>query len=198
MTTAATTAATVVAALTMTAAPAHADGVSRNDSGADVWTYDYDAEPADREVVKSPLRVNVAVEQVRATHTRDALVVRAQMRSLARNTDYFYLNVVTKDQDDQQFVSFLQVSPSDRDGNASVQAVGGPAVPCSGIRHLVDYGAEVLRLKVPRSCLDDPARFTVRGSVVNFPAGTPSGDVHLDQLFTDTSKNVATGSLARD
>ncbi|QIK67855.1 hypothetical protein G7072_17230 [Nocardioides sp. HDW12B] len=185
------------AALVLTgAAPAGAQTVGRDDSGADVFTWDTSASPAT--VTPSSRTTNVAVERVVVKHTRSAFVVATQMSSLARNGDYFYLNAVLTLPDETTYSSFLVVEPDDRNGRSVLQSpAGGSTIACRTMTHTVDYRADRLRLVVPRSCFGAPASFQVSGAVIDYPAGAPGGRVHVDQLFSETRSSVKTEPLAR-
>ena len=184
------------ATLALTTAPAGAEGVARDDRGSDVYTWDTDDESPT--LAESQKTSNVAVQQVQAKHTRDALVVATQMRSLTRNSDYFYLNTIIKRGDGTTYSSFLVVEPEDRNGRTILQTpAGGSTIECSGITHDVDYRDDRLRIRVPRSCLGNPARFQAYGAVINYPAGSVQGRIHVDQLFGSTSNGAATGFLDR-
>ena len=90
------------------------------------------------------------------------------------------------------------VDPDDRNGRSVLQTpAGGDTIACRGMTHDVDYRNDSLRLSVPRGCLDDPARFRAYGAVVNYPAGSIQGRIHVDQLFSSTSSGVATEFLDR-
>ena len=185
-----------VAALVLAAAPALAEGVTRDDQGSDVYTWDTDSQ--DRTPTPSTKTTNVAVQEVRVAHTRDAFVVRTQMRSLVRNGDYFYLNAIAQRTDGTTYSAFLSVRSSDRNGATVLQSpAGGSTVACRGMTHDVDYARDRLRLSVPRSCLGNPTTFRAYGAVVNYPAGSVRGRIHVDQLLSSTSSGATTDFLDR-
>ena len=185
-----------IATVALTPAPAGAEGVGRDDRGRDVYTWDTEDESPT--VRQSPRTTNVAVQQVQAKHTRDALVVATQMRSLTRNSDYFYLNAIIERGDGTTYSSFLVVEPADRDGRTVLQTpAGGSTIECRGMTHDVDYREDRLRITVPRSCLGNPGRFRAYGAVINDPAGSVQGRVHVDQLFSSTSSSATTDFLDR-
>ena len=74
---------------------------------------------------------------------------------------------------------------------------GGETIACRGMTHDVDYRDDRLRITVPRRCLGDPARFRAYGAVINYPAGSVQGRIHVDQLFSSTADGAATGFLDR-
>ena len=161
-------------ATVLSAVPAGAESVARDDLGSDVYTWNTDDESPT--VTESRRARNVAVQQVRAKHTRDAYVVATQMRSLSRNSDYFYLNSIIQRGDGTTYSAFLIVEPDDRNGRTVLQTpAGGETIACRGMTHDVDYRDDRLRITVPRRCLGDPARFRAYGAVINYPAGSVQG-----------------------
>lgn len=166
--------------LASTTGPASADLWRHQDPTGDVWKFDIESGV----MVESSLRTNVDLLRTSARHAPRAVYFRAKFANLARTTDRvaFYVNVRTSANDEVHSL-IASFDPRHRDGIGGYSC--GPGETCKGLRVRVDYAHDIVMLRVPRECLDNPRWIRYQAYVVNYhhPAGTV-GNEHRDQALT--------------
>ena len=150
---AATLAALAVPALLSTSATAQearTTEVTVRDGAGDVWTAPvggdtFTAAPEQR--VGDVLRMRVA-------HRHEAVTVRLVFADLRRAGSAFYeLDLRT---DKGAASAQVEAGRHHWAGRQHLWAADGNQLTCAGMTHRIDYDANVVTLRIPRSCLGDP------------------------------------------
>jgi hypothetical protein len=166
--------------LASTAGAATADIWRHPDPTGDVWKFDADAGV----MVKSSLRTNVDLLLTSARYAPRAVYFRARFANLARTTDSvaFFVNVRTSANDEVHSL-VASFDPRHRDGLGGYSC--GPGETCKGLRVRIDYAHDIVLLRVPRRCFDNPRWIRYQASVLNYhhPNGTV-GNEHTDNALT--------------
>lgn len=122
------------------------------DGTSDVWASpvgagDYTRRPAQQ--VHDVTRVVLA-------HRAHAIVVRMRFAGLARaGRQWFDVGIVTPD---SGWAAGIAASPRNPDGRHTLYEDGGERPDrCAAMTHTIDYDSDLVTLRVPRSCVGDPA-----------------------------------------
>jgi hypothetical protein len=95
------------------------------------------------------------VKRAVVSHRPHAVVVRARYDNLRRiGTQRYWTGIATRRGD-----FFIEVAsrPGSRAGRHTLyDGVAGSKLSCGRLSHDIDYAADVVRVRVPRSCLDRP------------------------------------------
>ena len=146
-------------ALPVSAAPlAYAEPVSRVtiiDARGDMWRMPQDGPP----LVAAPRQRRGDIRRTTIRHGVHAFNVRTQFSELARRLQYqgFVIRVRTN-AGVRRYITIAAGKFGPRTfwrGFVSVERPNGPDVDCAAA-HRINYTTNVIRLRVPRSCLNDP------------------------------------------
>lgn len=136
--------------------PALADMKTHRDSIGDVILIG----PEDGSLTPQPSWKGGDITRIRVAHRAARVVVRMAFRDVARrmSNSYFYRIKTPKE-------VFLVDGYTDADHPQGGWFVGSEtrkkSVACPGLRHLVDYTTERVKISVPRACLRRPGRVRV-------------------------------------
>jgi hypothetical protein len=175
---AATTAATVagLALLVATTASADARPVYHDDQTHDVLKYDDSAQ----EPVGAPDQVNGDIVR---THLWHAHRVGAQVRfaDLQKTGDFRadVLRIHTNENVNRTVM--ISAGPGNWRGSVDLTKANGDTVPCR-VAHSIDYTANVVTVRVPRSCLSRP-RWVSMGFGSLTSDGDDTGTMYLDDAL---------------
>ena len=151
--------ATLVATLVVTAGVASADQERLVDPAGDMW-----AAADDGSSVPAPGSSQGDLTRAKLTYEGDKVVVRLKFVNLARRGAYAqYLVVVQGHRDHRTREIVLEAGPGRWAGRARVYRPHGDLVASCPVAHVIDYGAEVVRVRVNRACLAKPG--SVRANV---------------------------------
>jgi len=145
--------ATAAAALLspLAAGPAAARTTGLSDPRGDSWTTNaqYEWERVDGPSQADLTRVTIA-------HNRRAVVVRARYAHLDRKGFTFQLGMGIR-ANTQRGSSYAVVMRDRRKwrGTSGISDGRGPERDC-GVTHRIDYRRDLVRLRIPRACLDNP------------------------------------------
>jgi hypothetical protein len=153
-----------------------------HDGAHDVWKVDQ-AFPQDNEMVDKP---KVDVLRMAVTHRSTAVTVRMKFVDLRRSGWQRYdAKIKTPD---RVYVAGMIAHKNLRAGVSDLYR-GSNVQQCDGLSHEIDYAADVVVLRVPRSCLGNPDWVRVQG--INFLWPNPRDDEHL---FADNPHTHAAGA----
>lgn len=88
-------------------------------------------------------------------HDRTAITIRTKFSELSRQPAFYLLAARLRTSAGMRRGLDLFVDESDWQGDADLRRPDGRRVKCA-IPHHIDYTRNVIRLRVPRSCLSDP------------------------------------------
>jgi hypothetical protein len=153
---------TAVAALLapLAAAPAAAESVGLADPRGDTWTTNqhYEWERHDG-------RSQADLTRVRIAHNEHAVVVRARYAHLNRTGLTFQLGASIRTDQGKTSYATVRRDRGQWRGTSGISERRRPQRDC-GVTHRIDYERDVVRLRIPRECLDGPrwVRLQVRTS----------------------------------
>ncbi|HWL98196.1 MAG TPA: hypothetical protein VNP20_12675 [Nocardioidaceae bacterium] len=159
----ATTAACALALTVTDPALARADTRGFIEVRGDVWSMD---DPSRGQHTRVPNRRQGDIRRTFFSHRDHQVIIRTKFAELARKGGFILM--ATKLQTNTGLVRrvFLTASPFQRThqwrGLTEVNRPNGTAVDC-GATHRIDYTQNVVRIRVPRVCLNDPR--SVRASL---------------------------------
>jgi hypothetical protein len=147
----ATTFAAVVLALLLPAGPAAAEHLTVRDARGDMVKLEEGSEdptPAPR------VRIGDVVHTT-FRHTGRHVVVWTKLAALDRSGRRFRVWVDIQSGARSTWLLGVETTPRDRNGHTLFMNGRGRDIPCA-IQHRVDYARDVVRVSVPRRCLDTP------------------------------------------
>jgi hypothetical protein len=162
---------------------AHAAEEVIRDARGDVVAYD---SVTGREWV-APSSANGDILRTRIVHNQHAVLVRVNFRALNRRGDFRsdQLRILTNDSLRREV--HLVAGPGFWRGTAWMARPNGREVRCD-ITHSIDYANNVVRIRIPRSCLGNPrwvrvgvGSFWSDGSLMFFDDAQLNGEIR-DQL----------------
>ena len=151
------------AGLVASGAPAHAEKAVVDDPFRDVWRVSY-AEDASWQEIGTKRNVDIDRSVIR--HGGQNVVATTTFKSLRKQGDRYVAGWVVRTDEGREFLVAVQAeggawagalvvvetNPPPVDGESESQ----PAViECDAV-HEIDYSADTLAIRVPRSCLGDP------------------------------------------
>lgn len=141
------------------ASPAAAQTFTFSDAAGDTW---YSTESADAEL--APTNTQGDLVRTVVKHERKVVVVRLKFADLARRGSYAQYAVLLEGSRDRK-VREVVVEASHRNwaGRVRVFKRNGDLVSQCQVRHGIDYGADVVRIRVARTCLNRPG--SVRANI---------------------------------
>lgn len=142
------------AAPAWSAPPPGADVVTRvvlEDGTGDVWVIG----DGDDEYVPAGDKPTVDVTRAVASHRAHSVVVRMHVANLKKAGSQAFM-AVYRTRDAYGLVS-VTTGPGTRSGRHLLVDGRFARIPCDGLTHDVDYEADLVSVRVPRSCLDRPA-----------------------------------------
>ncbi|KQZ70078.1 hypothetical protein ASD66_10390 [Nocardioides sp. Root151] len=163
--------ATTVCLTASTAAAAHAEKVVHRDARGDVIRQDYSFETETETETPVPTVKSSDITSTVVDHRRDNVFVTVRHAELDSHLDLLHgylFSLVTNERLGRTVV--LHVSPStSRQGEVKLVTQAGRRVTCIGLRGRIDYRANTVRIRVPRSCLSNPR--WVRAGIYTFHTG---------------------------
>ena len=100
-------------------------------------------------------RPTADVRRAVVRHRSGAVVVRTRFENLRRVGVQSHAAGLTTD--DGDFFVEVTSRPGKRSGRRALyDGPGGERIECAGMSHRIDYAAETVKVRVPRSCLRDP------------------------------------------
>lgn len=150
-------------------APAQADRYSRDDAARDVttssctytWPEDPEAEAVETcdEYHVDATRTEGDILRTTVNHGTKNVVVRAQFSELTRSTTQFRAFVaplVTNEGYKRELVVLFDPDSGSTYGEVQLFLPNGEKASCTGEAKVVDFTANVIEARVPRSCLSMP------------------------------------------
>jgi hypothetical protein len=132
--------------------PALAESSTVRDATGDMWTVREGATDGEH----APGARIGDIARTTFTHTETGVVVRARFVELAPVGRRFTLWVGMRSRDGRETTLGVRASRRDRDGHTVLMDERGRDVDCV-VRHRIGYVRNVVRVVVPRACLDRPA-----------------------------------------
>jgi hypothetical protein len=132
--------------------PAFAESVTVRDATGDMWTVREGATDGEH----APGARIGDIARTTFTHTATRVVVRARFVELAPVGRRFTLWVGMRSRDGRETTLGVRASRRDRDGHTVLMDERGRDLDCV-VRHRIGYVRNVVRVVVPRACLDRPA-----------------------------------------
>jgi hypothetical protein len=132
--------------------PAFAESVTVRDATGDMWTVREGATDGEH----APGARIGDIARTTFTHTATRVVVRARFVELAPVGRRFTLWVGMRSRDGRETILGVRASRRDRDGHTVLMDARGRDLDCV-VRHRIGYVRNVVRVVVPRACLDRPA-----------------------------------------
>ncbi len=148
-----------VVTLVATAGAATAEQERLVDPSGDMW-----ASAADGSSVPAPGSSQSDVTLAKVSYQGRQVVVRLKFVDLAKKGSYAqYVVVLQGHRDLRTREIVLEAGPHRWDGRARVYKPHGDLVTNCPVAHRIDYGTEVVRVRLDRACLDKPG--SVRANV---------------------------------
>jgi hypothetical protein len=148
-----------VVTLVATAGAATAQQERLVDPRGDMW-----ASAADGSSVPAPGSSQSDVTRAKVSYQGGQVVVRLKFVDLAKTGSYAqYVVVLQGHRDLRTREIVLEAGPHRWDGRARVYKPHGDLVTNCPVAHRIDYGTEVVRVRLDRACLDKPG--SVRANV---------------------------------
>ena len=148
-----------VATLIATGGAANAEQERLVDPAGDMW-----ATAADGTSVPAPGSSQSDIIRAKVSYQDAKVVVRLAFAKLAKRGSYAQYAVVLQGHRDHLTREIvLEAGPGRWAGRARVYKRHGDLVENCPVGHLIDYGADVVRVRVNRACLDKPG--SVRANV---------------------------------
>lgn len=176
-----------VACLALVAAPfvsmgvAHAQNVSLVDGRGDMWRLD--ESQSTETLTAAPQHVNGDVRRVTVRHRTHALLVRARFVDLRRSGEAVGLGGdIRTNEGLRRSFSVFGVRHHWR-ALVELDRRNGDAVDCA-ITSSIDYAVDVIEVRIPRSCLDDPRWVQLQIGGIHI-AGGDVGGFYIDDAQTD-------------
>ncbi|KRF16174.1 hypothetical protein ASH02_06150 [Nocardioides sp. Soil796] len=171
--------ATTVCLTAGTMSSAHAEKVVHRDARGDVIRVDYSDESGKDTQTPTP---NTTAGDITATvvdHRRDNVFVTVRYVDLRPRDEMqgHFISLITNERIRRDITVFVFASSS-LQGDVEMTTGASKVVKCSGLRTAIDYRANTLRLRVPRSCLSNPR--WVRAGI-----GTFRSPADFDRMFVD-------------
>jgi hypothetical protein len=148
-----------VATLVATAGAASAEQERLVDPRGDMW-----AAAADGTSLPAPGSSQSDITRAKVSYQGRQVVVRLKFVDLAKTGSYAqYVVVLQGHRDNRTREIVLEAGPHRWDGRARVYKPHGDLVTNCPVAHRIDYGTEVVRVRLDRACLDKPG--SVRANV---------------------------------
>jgi hypothetical protein len=144
------TAGVVVTAL-LGAAPVTAAELTLQDARHDMWVIEEGStqpDPAPAARIGDVLRTTFR-------HEDHFVVITSSFLELRRTGQRFTVWVNMRDQKGTETTAGIRTSPHNRYGRALLFTSRGEDIPCN-VRHRVNYKRDLVRIAIPRRCLDTP------------------------------------------
>jgi hypothetical protein len=162
-----------VATLLAVAGPASAQQLRLTDPRGDMWV-----SAADGSSLPAPGSSQSDVTRAKVSYRGDKVVVRLKFVDLAKRGSYAqYVAVLQGHRDHRTREIVLEAGPHRWKGRARVYKRHGDLVTNCKVVHRIDYGTEVVRVRVSRACLAEPG--SVRANV-NIYRASGSGVFYSD------------------
>lgn len=144
--------ATVAAATLLLPTAASAETLALVDATEDTYRYDMESGT----YVAAGSQVNVDLARMVVKHTDRRVLVKARYAELRRsgNDIMFLLRVRTNEGIKRDLT--VETIMSGWKGSAMIDKPNGDEVKCRGLRHDIDYDANVLTVSAPRTCFSKP------------------------------------------
>jgi hypothetical protein len=131
----------------------------------------------------------VDISTARIGHRSHQVRVRLSLVDLRKRPTPQTVQVEIRTPD--RFVAFLTMGPGQRAGTHRLMRDGYHPATCGGLTHLVSYADDVVALRIPRGCLDQPSFVRVRIYVDLYKPGTSDT---LPYSFWDNPHNDRLGA----
>lgn len=164
------------------AGPAAAQEITFRDPAGDVW---YSAAGAAAE--PSPGSTFGDLTRTVVKHDRKTVVVRLGFADLGRRGAYAQYAVLLEGSRDRRVREVVvEASPRNWAGRVRVFKRNGDLVRTCGARHRIDYDANTVTVRVPRTCLNRPGSVRANVNVYRADAGEGvySDNAHDAQEFS--------------
>jgi hypothetical protein len=171
--------AALVAAATVVLLPvaASAASLSIDDATGDTFLAKYDESTDTSTYEPSGSQVNVDLDEVVVRHTARKVTATARYADLKRNDKQFmYLLRLRTDEGLKRDVT-VDTLFSGWNGAVDLTKPNGDPVKCRGLDLAIDYAADTLTVKVPRSCLSNPRYVEAFTVAAGF---SEAGDQYID------------------
>jgi hypothetical protein len=153
------------------------------DGRGDMWSTGADGREA-----PAPESEQGDVTRMKTGYREDRIVVRLAFVDLVRSGSYAqYVVLVQGHRDREVREVVLTASPQHWDGRVRVYRKGGDVVADCQVRHRIDYDREVVRLRVPRSCLHRPGSVRVNA---NLARADSSGTFYTDNPHDGSARST--------
>jgi hypothetical protein len=174
-----------VAAAVLTAVPAaaaSAQTVLHRDATHDVRSVD-EASTSNAST-REPRVPQGDISVIAITHARRLVTVSVKFRDLDKSAPWLHEFSFRTDTGKRREVD-LFAGPGSWSGQQTFGTSTGTKVPCSGLRHTIDYVKHKVTLTVPRSCLGKPRWVQVAEGTVRFGDSDPSSSkAYADDAFS--------------
>lgn len=177
--------AVTVTATLLPAATASAATLAAPDTVGDVWKSTFDPETGAETVEPAGSQVNVDLVRTVVKHTDRRVVVVLRYADLARSTNRFF--VYTQVRTNEGVKRDLGIDATMRWGGDAFLMGPRGEVRCDGLRHSVDYDADVATVSAPRSCLSNPRWVQTRTGAIGVPVDSTGDEVLLDSASDETA-----------
>lgn len=147
-----------VAALVASAGPASAEQLRLADPAGDMWVA-----AADGSSLPAPGSSLGDITRAKVSYSGDKVVVRLKFVDIAKRGSYAQYAVLLQGHSGRTREIVLEAGPHRWDGRARVYKRHGDLVQSCPVVHRIDYGTDVVRVRVDRACLAKPG--SVRANV---------------------------------
>jgi hypothetical protein len=163
---------------------AQAQGIDRLtmiDDRGDTWRYPLDESPP----VVAPRQRRNDIRRTVVRHGLHAVTIRARFSELSRRPAFYVLTVPLRTSAGvRREVSLFVDRETHWRGVADFMRPSGRLAKCA-VAHRINYTRNVVRVRVPRSCLDDPrwiqANVFILGAFSRMPGGVYGDSAHGPQ-----------------
>lgn len=162
----------VVAALATSAGPASAEQLRLVDLAGDMWVA-----AADGSSLPAPGSSLGDITRAKVSYRDDKVVVRLKFVDIAKRGSYAQYAAVLQGHNGRTREIVIEAGPHRWDGRARVYKRHGDLVTNCPVVHRIDYGTDVVRIRVDRACLAKPG--SVRANV-NIYRADDSGVFYSD------------------
>ncbi len=165
------------AALVVPTGAAAAATLSIGDATGDTFLGQYDEASDTTTYEPAGAQGNVDLEKVVVKHKGRVIVAKASYTELARSGHQFMYALRLRTNEGLKRDVNVDTLFSGWKGEVTLARPNGNEVTCRGLSHAIDYAADTVTVKVPRSCLSAPRWVQVFTAAIGF---SDSGDFYID------------------
>ncbi|MGN6577260.1 MAG: hypothetical protein ACTHKG_16425 [Nocardioides sp.] len=159
------------------AAPAGAATLSIGDATGDTYLGHYDEASDTTTYEPAGWQVNVDLEKVVVKHKGRVVVAKASYTDLVRSGQQFMYALRLRTNEGLKRDVNVDTMFTGPKGEVSLSRPNGNEVTCRGLSHDIDYAADTVTVRVPRSCLSAPRWVQVFTAAIGF---SDTGDFYID------------------